>query len=597
MPRKTPVESRSTLRSNQQAVNADAGNPRNGVAWSKDGARGTCQHSLQVQLDATRRGTSMSRRLSKSMRPLLVASFALACSAAAADGPRLLLAGGATPVCSSADANFCVDARAPGPAPLANRYRLDDEGIARVAAGGWLAHRQPQRDRMLAALRRWQGRVGEVDFAAGDVDGAMAAGRSADQRAWAALASFEQSRVLDALERVPVREQVALADSTPASGAAIFREFIAMARMTGGRQRPRVLVSTASSRDPFGAVDYYLQVFAQAGAEVRWLPLDHTLRAASGQPDPQCDRLDRLRGELLAAHDRDRLYPQRAAELAAVCRDPGRLVEDLAWADALFFNGGDQSFTRAAWFEADGDTPTAELKLLLARLDAGQLVVGGTSAGTAVQSARPGPAVAAMLVSGPALPSTQALAQRELPPDPGCAAANACGGIDPDALLYHPGGGLGSFPFGVLDTHFSNRGREYRLARLLLDTGVDLGVGVDETTALRLDRRGDAWHGQVIGQGSVTLLHRVDGTRVERQRYPPGSRLTLPLPAAKRVECAQADAVASEVRADSDALSAFIDRVPPTRAEALMLVQGRRRQPAGRLCANADGSVQQWVFE
>lgn len=598
MPCTTPEESRSTLRSKRHAVNADAGNPRNGVAWSKDGERGTCQHLPQLHLDATRRGTSMSKRLSESMRCLLMASFALACSAAAAgDGPRLLLAGGATPVCSSADPEFCVGARAPGPAPLASRYRLDADGIARVAARGWLAHRESQRDRVLAALRRWHQRVGDIDFAAADVDVAMTAGRSADQRAWSALASFEQARVFDALERTPVREQVALADSTPASGAAIFREFIAMARTAGGRQRPRVLVSTASSRDPFAAIDYYLQLFAQAGAEVRWLPLDHTLRAAWRKSDRQCDQLDRLRGALLAAHDRDRLHPQRAAELAAVCVDPGRLVADVAWADALFFNGGDQSFTRAAWFEADGFTPSAELKLMLARLDAGELILGGTSAGTAVQSARPGTTVAAMLVSGPALPSTPALAQRELPPDPGCAAASACGGIDPDALLYHPDGGLGSFPFGVLDTHFSNRGREYRLARLLLDTGVELGLGVDETTALRLDRRGDAWHGQVIGQGSVTLLQRVDDTRVQRQRHPPGSRLRLPLPAAQPVECAETEANARNVAADSDALSAFIDRVPPQRAQALILVQGQHRQPAGRVCASADGSVQQWAFE
>jgi len=50
---------------------------------------------------------------------------------------------------------------------------------------------------------------------------------------------------------------------------AIYRAFVAMAREVSGRERPRLLVSTASGRDPYAAIDFYLALFAQAGAEVR----------------------------------------------------------------------------------------------------------------------------------------------------------------------------------------------------------------------------------------------------------------------------------------------------------------------------------------
>lgn len=501
--------------------------------------------------------------------------LALSLPLPAAEHSRLLLAGGALPVCSNAQPEACVAGTVLAPAPAAERYRLDAAGIARIAASGWLPARADARTRVLGALRRWLARAGAHDFAADALPQAL----GAESGAWGDLAAFEQARILDALETAPLTEQLRLDASTETSGAPIYRELVAMARASG-RQRPRVLISTASSRDPFAAIDYYRDLYTQAGAEVRWLPLDHTLQRA--RPE-ECPGLDHLRGQLGGAHDRDRLYPARAAELAHACAEPERRLELLRWADALFLNGGDQSYTRAAWFRPDGRA-SPDLELLRRRLRAGTLVLAGTSAGTAVQS---GPA---MVVSGPALPRGTPWPLRQLPPDPDCRAANACAGVDPDALMFHPDGGLGSFADGVLDTHFSQRGRDYRLATLLIHGAAGLGVGIDEGTALRLEREPGGWRGRVIGAGGVTVLQSLDRQTLARWRYRSGDDLRLPPPIVASAGCAGLPLPPVQAGADGLALAALFDRLQLSRPQPLVLVQGGERIQAGWICAGERGA-------
>lgn len=59
----------------------------------------------------------------------------------------------------------------------------------------------------------------------------------------------------------------------------------------------------------------------------------------------------------------------------------------------------------------------------------------------------------------------------------------------PNNLAYDPNGGLGLLGDFVLDTHFSEMGREARLIKVVqetrnLATGTTRGIGVDEDTAL-----------------------------------------------------------------------------------------------------------------
>jgi cyanophycinase len=76
-----------------------------------------------------------------------------------------------------------------------------------------------------------------------------------------------------------------------------------------------------------------------------------------------------------------------------------------------------------------------------------------------------------------------------------------------DDLLYDPAGGLGLFNFGIIDMHFSQRGRQGRLARLALQTGIDFAFGVDETTGLVINElaNGDV-NFEVVGEFGVSFF-------------------------------------------------------------------------------------------
>lgn len=72
-------------------------------------------------------------------------------------------------------------------------------------------------------------------------------------------------------------------------------------------------------------------------------------------------------------------------------------------------------------------------------------------------------------------------------------------------------GGLGHFGYGLLDTHFENRGRQGRLLRLLSDTrmlpmGSQYAFGVDENTALVVSGDWNDRIGTIIGERGVMLF-------------------------------------------------------------------------------------------
>ena len=200
-----------------------------------------------------------------------------------------------------------------------------------------------------------------------------------------------------------------------------------------------------------------------------------------------------------------------------------------------------------------------------------------------------------MVVSGPALPRGKPWPLRQLPPDPDCRAADACAGVDPDALMVHPDGGLGSVAEAVLDTHFSQRGRDYRLATLLLHTDARLGVGIDEGTALRLERRSSGWRGQVIGAGGVTVLQALDQQTLARWRYRSGEDLRLPPPTVATAGCAGLPLPPVQAAVEGMALADLFDRLRLRRPQPLLLVKGAERRRAGWICAGAEGA-RLWIF-
>lgn len=170
------------------------------------------------------------------------------------------------------------------------------------------------------------------------------------------------------------------------------------------------------------------------------------------------------------------------------------LREDILQSDGIFMTGGDQSRLMAAIWE------TPVLGALHQAFHFRGACIGGTSAGAAVMSRH-------MISQGPAL-----LRPRK-------------DAIDTDI-------GLGLLPAAVVDQHFSERHRLARLLSALAQRPDLLGVGIDEDTALVVER-GRAI--EIIGRGLVTLVDpsqvrtNVDVLQVDEQIEMLGLQLhTLP---------------------------------------------------------------------
>lgn len=438
------------------------------------------------------------------MKTAMLLSLALSFpSLAAAQRAEMYLAGGALKICSSLATGACRSlapslrsARQPA------RYRIDDAGIDRALAPELWNGRDGAPS--VASLRLWLTRARMVSADSLDADAlsdhldaicisagkARSCGRDSDDiRPWRNLLDDERAAVLAALE-IPApdamrpREVVDLDASRNGDGVAILRAFVASAAERSGGRRPRVAFVTASAIDPYDGVDFYASALQAAGADPVWWPVDSALEAAVFG-DEDCDALPALRLRELRLPQRERIFPDLVAEQMSGCNDRARLAAVPADVQGIFFAGGDQWRLRQVFFD-DKDQANPWLLSLRAAFDAGGLVVGGTSAGTAVQSG------GAMISNGSPERAMSAHARAGAPPVPGCERAQRCGdGIDEDDVSYWPAGGLALLPTWVIDTHFSQRDREPRLLRLMADTGASLGLGVDETSAVHLIRDAD----------------------------------------------------------------------------------------------------------
>jgi len=419
---------------------------------------------------------------------VVFASQAIAQDTAADDakaGPsyQFMLVGGALKTCSSMGSRNCdstdwIDRntmRMDRYLNLGSKYRaaaLDD----RV----WPALRRPTRDKVAAALDTIFERVQEEVIPERVFQEEFQ--RRATRHLYNELSDAEWNRIIDHLEMpVPdgLTERVNIKENLNKASRGIVERFVALAGEARGTDKPEILVVTASSRDPFDAVDFYLDLFADAGANTTWLPMDAAVAAARRKDD--CDNLDSYRPKALGSWDRARVYRDKHKQQVAFCKNPDQALEMVAGADAIFFNGGDQNLTRNAFVTVD-NRATELLSAINKRVQENSIVIGGTSAGTAVMSARP------MLTNGTSRSAMKDGATAAEPPSFGCNKDNTCPrNLDQDSLTYHPLGGLGLFPYAILDTHFSERGRHARLMRLAATTGTPMGIGVDETTALMVN--------------------------------------------------------------------------------------------------------------
>ncbi len=435
-----------------------------------------------------------------------------------------ILAGGALAVCSDLAQRACR-ASLPGERRVP-MYRLDRIGVERAADPGlWAASGAPALTEVAAWLAGLV--VGDRDdpLDAAALEARLAADRGGSPSPWSRMTDAERSAVRSALE-IPrvgangerLRERVDLMQTRERGGIAVLEAFVTAARERAAAAPPRIAIVTASASDPMEPVDFYEAAFTALGAEAHWWPVDAAM-ARARFPERDCAALDSYRLTELGIAGRERIYPDLASQAAAFCRaDDGGLPE----VHGVFFTGGDQWRLRRAFIDAD-DAPNPWLLALREAHAAGRVVVGGTSAGAAVQSG------AAMLSNGSVAAAIEGRVANAAPPEPGCGRAARCPpGLGEDALTLWPAGGLGLARGAIVDTHFSERARELRLLVAMSVTGAFLGYGVDEGSALRIREWSDRREVDAIGaRGGWVFARRAGGEALVAWYLAPGARLVI----------------------------------------------------------------------
>lgn len=272
---------------------------------------------------------------------------------------------------------------------------------------------------------------------------------------------------------------------------------------------PSILAITASSRDPYESADFYEELLSFPNVYSQWLALTPAL--AKAITTNKCDDLTTLRHSEMGLYQREHIYPDRTQAEYELCKKgTDALVELINNSTGVMFNGGDQSLTRKVLFD-ENNQPYPWTKALQSRP-----VVVGTSAGTAVQSggqAHVGNVV--MITNGNSLSALKEGAQAIDAPSE---RANS------DSLTYNRFGGLGTFSYGVLDTHFSERNRTLRLATLLDNLNVSqaqpaFGFGIDETTALVVIKSEAGNLMTVIGKNGVVMVKSTGQAQAKTKTY------------------------------------------------------------------------------
>ncbi|MFC4148773.1 cyanophycinase [Micromonospora mangrovi] len=234
-------------------------------------------------------------------------------------------------------------------------------------------------------------------------------------------------------------------------------------RLAGGPGKARIGIFTAGApvpaEDPDAGTadcnnsvcngDFYAKLFASYGvADAQWIPID--------------------------------LDHPGAAE------DP-KVVAQINSMSGFFFGGGDQYRYVTTMTRGTAQRDSAALAAVRRKLRGGA-VVAGTSAGAQIMAGRD------MITGGSTEPGLRDGAK------PGYF-------DDADVLGYLPKGGFGFFTAGLLDTHFSRRGREARSIRLASDTHHPRVFGLDENTALEVTGVGGRSESlRVLGQRGVSVL-------------------------------------------------------------------------------------------
>ncbi len=327
-----------------------------------------------------------------------------------------------------------------------------------------------------------------------------------------------------------LKEHAKVAKTKNIHSKAIYQRFVSEVEKIASieQKTPHILVVTASSRDAFEVADFYESSFASLGVKTTWIGLDQAfadaLEKRSNGPEV-CENLPDLAKKYFV-YDRPRVYPDRAEQQKRLCENPeylSLLIED---SQGIFFNGGDQSKTLNSLMNSNNQ-PLPFWQEVMRKVSDYKMIVGGTSAGTAVQAGnvfndKPIP----MISNGRSENAIKRGVFAAFAPSQRCLADFCETGLAPDDVTFLPTGGSGLFDVGTLDTHFSERDREGRLIALVAETSARVGMGVDETTALLYRRQDKTIEMEVIGAAGVfvvdgfeSVYQKTSSAGIEQRQY------------------------------------------------------------------------------
>ncbi len=435
---------------------------------------------------------------------------------------KLFLVGGGLKTCSSMASKNCISNTLAKNSPLSTAkttslYKINEK-IIKLLKNSWPNHFNKRNFlQIVSLLEKIDKKTSEQIKTKAELKSLL---RKYDRkRVISKLNDAEYFLLFDLLEQ-PVlapnsqqrlKEHVDLSQSTHVFSTEIYQRFVALAREISNKETPNIVVITASARDPFEAADFYQAVFQQAGGNTQWLPLDATLNSAFQQHGDRksiCKSLPSIRLKVQGSINRELVYPDLSEQQYQACLSPETIIENIANADGIFINGGDQSLTAKAFLNDDG-TDSKTLALIKQKLANNTLIIGGTSAGTAVMSGgKYNNDAIVMITNGQSNTAIVRGAKKDVLPQEGCQKTGSCDdAVLNDDLTYNSAGGLGLFHWGIMDTHFSERGRQGRLATLVLETNTRFAFGVDEATALIVSEvTSENPNFEVVGESGVFVV-------------------------------------------------------------------------------------------
>ena len=288
----------------------------------------------------------------------------------------------------------------------------------------------------------------------------------------------------------------------------IYTAFVAAAQAANGGRKPTIGVVTAASENPFLDRDINVLALKSAGAEVIYLPLEGGLRKAIDAGD--CANTQFYYDSYANTNasgdyfNMGQVYPDLAALQTGYCANSGATLNAaIQGLSGIYFGGGDQARHLKSLVTKNGagahTVASAQLVALKARFDAGLLVVAGTSAGDHIQGGGQWKGKPVSMIGGGDSYATL---------KGGFVAGTGPLPASDSTPNSYANGGLGFFKYGVLDSHFTRRTREGRLARHTKETGMDYGFGVDENTSLVVGRPDAAGKTSfaVLGSGGVFII-------------------------------------------------------------------------------------------